>query len=429
MRTQASTQRGVATIAGVLVLLALVALALLHSEQHAAAERHASESHVRRTRDAQVASAGLDWALAQLNEPRFAQARCAASDPTRIRFRQRALQEAKLHAQCGIDAYGALECRCSPEGMGEPSDALAASFRLTLQRSASATQARVDAAAVGCGPPAARCADVPMEMPKEAAGQTHARSASTFALLAVPRTPPRAALVAAGEAHVGTQATITNQDLDSAGITVAAAAAVSVAAEQLGTLPGRPSAASVVESDARLVELATNGSGAASFWQQFLGIDMAALRAHASTRLVCSPLDPNCPAQALKCSLPIECGRAAVAALNEGHSVVWLDAPALLPLPTLAADVATQNAPVLVVATAPLQLDGPRRIHALVLLDFADASLHGAAGVELHGAVVASRRVAIEGPLALRYDPLALASLGALAGRFVTVPGSWRDFH
>jgi len=120
MRTQASTQRGVATIAGVLVLLALVALALLHSEQHAAAERHASESHVRRTRDAQVASAGLDWALAQLNEPRFAQARCAASDPARIRFRQRALQEAKLHAQCGVDAYGALECRCSPEGMGEP---------------------------------------------------------------------------------------------------------------------------------------------------------------------------------------------------------------------------------------------------------------------------------------------------------------------
>jgi len=416
-------QRGAAALFVTVMLCFVTVLAVALAQRNVLVEEQRSANELRSSTAAAAADAGLDWALARINDPTPTTAACLPSgDAAAPSFRARMLRidavdgtvapatwndagtETPLQAACIRNAAG-WACSCPANGRpllaGADSAAIAPAFFVELSRSARPGVVHVVATA---------CTKASFDTGCAAANATGreatARIETSWALLPALRSAPAAALTVGGDVDAGAAALgADNRDAASGALAIHAGGRVVATALRIGAPPGAPLGASIVSGDDELRALASGRLFARHF-----GMDRAAWAAQpAARRVACAG----------------ECTSAIAAAVAAGARLVAVDGDA-----TLSGPVALGSAddPIVLAAAGALRFSGDVSIHGVVhaaALDWRDAAPPRAF---VRGAVVVVGDLRGNAAADIVRDAAILDRLANGNGSFVRVNGAWKDF-
>lgn len=418
-------QRGAAALVVTMVLFFAMLLIAAFANRGLVFEQRASANQYRATQAFEAAEAGLEWALAQLNNAQPLGADCRASaDAAALPLRERLLRynaTAAVHSPLTWNNGGAAaplqpacvrsdagwQCSCPAAGhpnLAAPAAAAgAAQPAFTVQLSASGQPGVLRLSAVGCTSLAGAC------QPGAAGGaapDATARVQVALALVPGLATLPTAPLtlkdgLAAGAVALG----LHNPDAATGGVVLLAGGAADAPQARITTAPGASPVSALVQGDERL-----HARSADSLFASFFGIDKSTWRGQSAVRRIgCGGVD---------------CGAALAAALASGHRLLWVDGDLSLAGPLT---LGSPDRPVLIVASGAARLHGALALHGVVYagaLAWNDAPNGGF----VRGALVSESGYGGDAAVDLFYDTAVLERLRGDSGSFTRVPGSWRDF-
>ncbi len=420
----AARQRGAAALVVTMVLFFAMLLIAAYTNRGLLFEQRASVNQYRATQAFEAAEAGLEWALAQLNNPAAVGADCqAAGDAGGQPLRERLLQYTAadrrhtprtwnnagvavvLQPACVRTPDGWL-CSCPADGFPllppdtVPAAAPQPAFSVQLAPGPRADLLRLSA--TGCSQLAGAC------RPGTAgdAADATARVQVELALLPALARPPRAPLTVKDGVNTGMAALgLFNTDA-ATGVVLHAGGSADLAAARLATAPGADPLLAIVQGDAPL-----HARTADAFFATFFGLDKATWRGQPGVRrLACGS----------GCATTLSAETAA------GHRLLWIDGDLALDGPLT---LGSADRPVLIVASGAVRLRGALTVHGLVYagsLNWDDTPGTGAAAV--HGALISEAGYSGNGAPDLTYDSAVLERLRSASGSFARVPGSWKDF-
>lgn len=411
-------QRGAAALVVTMLLVFAMLLVVAAANRNGVVEARSSTNQYRSAQAFEAAEAGLEWALAKLNDRTPIGDDCLPSAvPDALSFRERRLRydgtgfvpatwddagtPAPLQAAC-VRSDAGWSCRCPAGGapvLDAPAGAATApAFRVEF--AAGAKPGLVRAIAIGC-----TRGDAPCAATSDAGHEAAARIEVGFGLVPGLRAAPVAALTAHGNVDAGGAALgLHNLDLAAGGTAVHAGGTVSGDFLRLTAPAGSTLEASIVSGDANLAAL----SGDRLFARWF-GMDKAAWMAQpAATRIACRD----------------GCTSAVANAVAAGSRLLAIDGNLALDGPV---SLGTSERPIVLVATGSLQLRGAVTLHGVVVaasIDWRDA----AAGALLRGAAIAEGDYSGDAAADFVHDATLLARLTGGTGSFARVNGSWKDF-
>ena len=418
-------QRGAAALAMTLLLFSAMCLVAAYAGRGLVFEQRASTHQYQAAQAFEAAEAGIDWAIAQLNQPQRIGGQCLpSSDATDTSFRERYLHSqpgtgrldpvswtsgtaaVALQPTCMRTAAG-WSCQCPSNGLppiaevipddGMPHPAFAVQF------SAEAQPGVIRIISTGCSSAEGPCGP-------GAAGRPDASSRLQVLVGLMPglRILPTAALTVRGSVDVGAAALgVHNPDVASAGLTVRTGGDLIGSSLRLSTAPGGVASSSVSAHDAVLAAIGRDHLFATHF-----GVDPSDWGTHAAV-------------QAMRC--PTECAAQVTAAIDgvAANRMVSIAGDARLAGP---ATLGSASQPVLLVVSGALTLSGAVTVNGLVYAH--DVRWEDASGpqAQVRGALVSASNYRGNGAPDLHYDAAVLRALQRQTGSFVRVPGSWRDF-
>ena len=416
-------QHGVAALFVTVMLCFAMVLAVAVAHRNVVVEEQRSANELRAASAFEAAEAGLEWALARINDPSRIGADCLPSaDAGALSFRERLVRidvasgdlaprtwmdgatPVPLQAACVRGADG-WTCRC-PAG-GRPvlpasvGNAMAPAFIVEVAASTRPNVVRV--LATGCTRSAAgaTCA-----ASVDAAGEATTRLEAAWAMLPALRAAPAAALTVQGDVDVAAASLgVHNVDAASGALAVRAGGRIGAAALRIGAPPGASLGASLAGDDTALRALSGD-----RFFARTFGMGTASWAAQPAARRVDCATD---------------CARMLAAAIGAGKRLLVIEGDATITGP---AAFGSADDPVVLVATGALHLSGDVELHGVVhaaSLEWNDTT-PGRAFVR--GAVVAGGYRG-DGAVDLHRDAAVLARLAAGNGSFVRVNGSWKDFQ
>ena len=413
-------QRGAAALVVTMLLVFAMLIVVAVGNRNAVVETRASANQYRSTQSFEAAEAGLEWALARLNDDTPIGDDCLPSaDPAAPTFRERYLRDegngfrgatwddagiaTPLQAACVRGAAG-WSCSCPPSGpavVADPEGSATVPV-FTLRFADGPRPGIVRAIASGCTRIGAPC-DATSNVGHEAA----ARVEVALALIAGLRAAPAAALTVAGSLDAGAGALgVHNRDAGSGGIAIHAGGNVAGNALRLSVPAGSPLDGSVVSADAELAALRAD-----RFFGRWFGMDRAAWSAQpAATSLACGG---GCAAAITDA---VAAGRRLIAAQGD----VVLDGPL---------EFGSPERPIVLLVTGGLILRGTVTLHGVVVagaLDWRDAAAN--TGAMVRGAVLVEGGYQGDAAADIVHDATALARLQRSTGSFARVSGSWKDF-
>lgn len=423
--TTRQPQRGFAALAVTLLLFFTMLLVAAYANRGLLFEQRASANQVRAAQAFEAAEAGLEWAIAQLNQPQRIDARClpssTAGDPS---FRE---QFVHIHPDTGrqepvvwmsgttpvalqpacVRGTRGWSCSC-PSGDHPSIDTVETGDGIphpaySVQFSAEPQAGLIRVTSTGCSSAAGPCRP-------GAAGRPDASSRLQVVLGLLPglTAAPTAPLTAKAAVDVGGAALgLHNTDAASGGTTLRAGGSLIGSALRLTTAPGGVAGASLLTHDAALASIEPDRLFATHF-----GLDKATWKSHAAV-------------QTVPCAE--ECGRVVAAAIDSatGNRMVWVAGGARFEGPIT---LGSPEQPVILVVDGSVTLTGGVTLHGLLYaadVRWDDAS-HPQARV--HGAVISEAGYRGNGTPDLRFDAAALRSLQRQTGSYARVPGSWKDF-
>lgn len=415
--------RGAATLTLAATLLLLSSLVALYSQQRLWFEQRASSNQTQAIQAAELAQAGLEWAIAQLNTPTQLSAApscapaqaLAAGQQFRERYAEpraatattpRAVQPPpQAQAGCNLSSDGTLSCACpSP---GQP-------LTLTSPKSGRFVVEFL-----------AR-ADDPLAIEVRSMGHSEGNDAAAQVRQVVKLAPawvhpPDAAVVVGG--HIQSTGTlhIVNQDAVNQGMALRAGGKISMDTSGASlTSPGLPPSA-VLENDAKLQRLQAADASGERFFETFA----RRTRADFLNDPLTTAIDGS------RCTTPAECGSLLLALHRNGAQQFWLNTPAELSTSHLPGPVllGTQARPVIVASSALLSVAGDVRFHGLLLAGEMHVNHSGMDEASVTGAlVVRGNLLHTGGALNVTFDRAALGMAGGVPmGLLTPVPGTWRD--
>lgn len=424
-RTTAVTrcQRGAATLTITWLLFFAMGLMAAYAARGVLFEQHAAANQYRAAQAFEAAQAGIDWALAQLNQPHRVNAQCLPS-PHEIdtSFRERfvrtrpdtaqlepvtwlsgatpiALQPACVRGSagwschCPSDGPPAIDDESPDDGLPHPA--------FTVQFSAEAPAGQIRITSIGC-----TSAEGPCRPGSTGHPDASARVQVVLGLLPGLRVPPHAALTTVGSVDAGTAALgLHNPDTASGGIAVRAGGSLLGSALRLTTASGGATGAAALTHDADLAAL----RGEQLFAYHF-GVDPAGWRTHTAVQSI--DCNGNCTTR--------------VATALEGvgpNRMVSVAGDAQLVGPVTLGSAAQ---PVVLVVQGRLTLRGDVTVHGVVYAT--DIHWNDSPGGQVHGALISASGYQGNGTPDLHYDADVLHTLQQHTGSFARVPGSWRDF-
>ena len=421
MPTGPYRQRGVATLAFAMLLSFTMILVAGFVSRNLVLEHRMSVNQYRSTQAFEAAEAGLEWALAQLNNPQRIGPDCVpVTDVAAISFRERHLSFSHsdsmlaprtwlsagvtraLQPGCVRSAAG-WSCSCPSQELPELSTAGAAGPfpAFSLQFMATSKPGVIRVMATGCSSFAGPCQPGSTTRPEAVA-----RVEVSLGLLGGVRVPPIAALTA-GNAVTVDAASLGAHNTDTrTGVAIHGGADVTASQAHVTTPAGTPVASGVIANDTALAALSAD-----QFFVSYFGLDKTRWRAQpVVTRIECSG----------------DCGAALARAIATacGSSLLWIDGDLELRGPLT---LGSQEHPVVIVANGAAQLRGAVVMHGVFYarsIEWNDASSGGA----VHGATISEGTYRGNGAPDLHYDTRVLRVLNGFAGSFARVSGSWRDF-
>ncbi len=430
-------QGGVATLIVVMLIFFVVSLAAAYASRNLIFEQRTSTNQYHSTQSLEAAEAGLEWALTMLNSGRIGDDCQPTNDLTKSNFRDRFLNLDKNPASATFgrstpDPGGMLNsawAACSSDGAtwtctcagaaltpaSLPTGVAAFSVRfLNNWNFPVNTPGLVHVEVNGCTSYNVGCVTA---VAGDAGYQDcHSTLCSLAVLYSAVKSPPTAALTA-WQSVTGPLA-VYNQDTASGGIAIHAGGAVGGPGLVFGGPPGTPATASMLvrDNDPALSGLDADAGGCnyCTFSSTF------GLRPDTYHRQ---------PAMAT-----VDCSATCAAAdvnnvLAAGRSgMVWLKGAGGLTLSNAADIIGAAGSPVVLVIDGPLTITAAATSAATIygLVYAPSASL---ASGQIRGALVSASTVVGSGAGGqVSYDATALSQLSVLAGSYVKVPGSWRDF-
>ena len=419
-----STQRGAATLVVTLVLSVALLLTAVFVNRNLVVEQRASAHQVRSTQAFEAAEAGLEWAVARLNEPAPIGSGCLPSnDPAATSFRERYLNHDRTNAtfavttwnQGGVPSPRQIACvhsgsgwACSCPASGPPSlpapGGTGTSAVFMLQFRADAQAGIVRLVSTGCSSLGGACASGTGSTP-----DATARVEVALGLVPGLKTAPAAALTARGAVDAGGAALgLHNSDVASGGVAVHAGGVVAVAQARVTAPAGSTTDNTIVGDDTTLASQSSD-----AFFASYFGMGRADWQAQPVVKsLSCD--GGNCADSLLAAIEP-----RVVRSLIHVAGDLRLDGPAVL---------GTPQRPVLIVVDGAAQLRGAVTIHGLLYsrtLSWDDTT---AAGALLRGAAITEGNYSGQGAPDFFYDAAVLSLLKTNTGSFARVNGSWRDF-
>lgn len=393
-----SRERGAATVGVTLALVGALLVAVLYAHRGSLLESRMAANQARATVAFEAAEAGIEWAVAKLNEPARLGSDCRADAAGATTFR--ALTAGGIRPACVRRASG-WSCRCTADALSTlptPDDATdTPAFALSIVPGPRPGLATV--VAIGCSDAAAAC------LAETGAVGARTRIEAGIALLPALASEPAAMLTARGSIATGSApVALVDADPASPGVALHAGGTVAAAGAGLSGPAGASSADRIAGLDSSLAALGGDRLFAALF-----GLSKAAWRDQPmARRVLCTTID---------CSAEL----ATVIGSEVDAPLVWVDGDAVLSGPL---ELGRTDRPVALVVTGNLQLRGAMTLHGLV---YAGGIGWRDGGAVVHGALVSEADLGGDAGATFVRDPAVLAALRR-TGSFVRLPGSWRDF-
>jgi hypothetical protein len=413
-------QRGAAALVVTALLFFAMLLVVAAANRSVLVEARSSANQYRSTQAFQAAEAGLEWAVAKLNDDTPLGDDCLPSNAVgAASFRDRRLQfnsslaslvpmtwddggtARPLQATC-VRGDAGWSCRCPATGVATapPVAGTTTAPMFTVELSAAARPGLIVAVATGCTGSTTSCGPT-----SDTSHEAAARVEVSLGLLPGLRTLPAAALTASGDVDAGAAAL---------GLHHADAAFGKAAVDAGGGVTGNSlrlygAAGSALDAAIASGDTALAGLDDAHFFRHWFGMDAARWSAQpAVQRIVCTG----------------GCTGAVLAAVARGQRLISVDGALSLDGPVA---LGTAERPIVLVVSGPLRLTGAVALSGLVF----------AAGIEwndapsdawVRGALLS--RGAYRGNAAADFihDPQVLARLHGGTGTFVRVDASWKDF-
>jgi hypothetical protein len=434
-RNAVKPQRGAATLAVALILLFGMTLIAFFANRGMIFEQRTSANQYRSTRAFEMAEAGLEWAIARLNDnaEMLADGTCTTTGLVTQSFADRYLPVSAagfgvtaLRSGCSIAANGQTTCGCPTAG--NPVLGGATDPRFTVLFTAwGGDPWTVEVTSFGCTNEGTHC--------DPASGATPDAVAVVRALYKMkPSLPnaPGAGLITGSYAITGGNLSVINMDVESNGITINSGTTVDLGtATNAITLPGTPARASVLDNDPSLAALTTADATGDIFFSSFFGETMAEFRNSPKTWLITSG---SCGSntRCSSCANDGACGTAISDAINKGEFRFWSDTDAKW-TNNLPADgtLGTAAKPIIVASDQTLKLGSNLTAYGLFYAASASVTeewtFTGSGSAKVFGAFVS--RGSFDkgaGTLDLIYDAN-IFKPESMRGTMVRVPGSWRD--
>lgn len=448
-------QQGAASLAVVMVLFLVMALVAGYTGRNLIFEQRTGANQWRSTQAVEVAQAGLDWAIAQLNSGRITNACTASGVVADSSFRERylaidanngAIRPRPLAAagdprrwpSCVATGDG-WTCSCPVDGLpvlpAPAGSEVRPAFRIEFFNVfdpappgfPTATPGLIGIRVAGCTRLTAPGAlddclsfDTPAAASAPLAAQPDGRAIVTalVALKSGLAVPPGVAAVVRSSASGDAQ--VSNADVASGGFTVQAGGAVTIPEAKLFSIPGVPAGRSILDADPTLADAALPADpfpiGDRMFAQTF-ALWPGLYREQPGTLVL------TCPG-----GLCTDVQVRTAASLNPGRPL-WV--AGRLEVNT-AADIGSPAQPVVLIVEGNLTFSVGATIHGVVYGGRSAAApglpwtITGPGTVS--GAVVAEHALSGVGDPAIRFSREVLDHLRLQTGTFVMVPGSWRDF-
>jgi hypothetical protein len=436
-------QRGAVTLVISLVLVFGMTVAAFFANRGLIFEQRSSVNQYRATRAFEMAEAGLEWAIARLNDDIFIAASPACTTGTGTQsFRDRYLAPTGVEPVtfsvvtvnpprpgCSIAADGTTTCSCPVSGTA-PTLGAATDPRFTVQFNPDpgGDLTTVEVVSYGCTNAGAPCDPGSTAVPD---GVAVVRS-----LIKVrPKFPnaPGAGLVAGASATTGGNLNVINLDVKSNGITINSGTAVELGnGTSVTTLPGTPPRASVLDNDPSLNALASADANGDLYFQSFFGQTLAQYQASPLTWLITSGACGT-RVRCTSCGTATSCGSAIASAINQGATQFWADTDVAFNNSTIPSvgTLGTATRPISLAGSASLELKGNITAYGMFYVATATVSDNwdytGSGTAKVYGSMVTRGDFNKgAGTLDVIYAPHIFQS-GEGTGLMVRIPGSWRD--
>lgn len=409
-------QAGSATLVITLILFVVMTLVAAFANRNHFFEQKASANQYRAAKAQEAAEAGLEWAVAMLNDPHAVNEDCvrdaAGGESLRERWVSVDAASGALKALTWMDgsirrARSAVCTRtatgwaCSCPAGRHPTLAPShpgVAFAVELEEQATAGTLLLKS--TGCTSLGGKCAPGVSSKP-DAVAQVQVVLARLPGLASMPLAPLTAREgVHAGPASLG----LHNTHAGIGGFTVHTGGLFDAPHARLTTTAGASASESVIESDAAL-----KGTAPSRLHVSVLGMSADAWASQPAVRR-------------MRCES--DCGAALSSALAgiTGNRMLRVDGDVRIEGPLT---LGSADEPVVLVVDGTLELQGAVVIHGLV---HAAGIRWTGSGGRINGAAVSASTYEGDATADLVHDLAILDKLQARTGSFVRVPGSWRDF-
>jgi Tfp pilus assembly protein PilX len=405
-------QRGAGALVAVVLLYVAMAIIVVFANRSLIFEQKTSANQYRATMALEAAEAGIEWASTMLNKSGRIDANCTDSG-SGFNFRDKYLDyvtntgrwnlngaSGTVVAAC-VTSQAGTDWTCSCPTVGTAPSVTAPSgggfkpgFAVAFATNA-ATRA-VDLVSYGCTSAITNAT---------CAGDAAATVRVTLANVAALSTAPGAPLTARGAVSIGNAAMgVQNGDPSSAGITVNAGLGVDASNLRITSTPGTPPWTTVIGNDESL-----RNSTEDQMFQTFFGMPKAAWRDSVADAIL------TCP-----------CTETMVQnAYNANKRKLWLQGNLSMNANMTLGSV---DDPFVMIVDGTVEMRGDLEVYAVIYGTAVTWDNTGGGSALLVGAAISEGNYTGNGTPDYYYDPRVIASLTAIPGRFVRVPGTWRDF-
>lgn len=441
-----SRQHGAAALAVALLMLFGITLVAFFANRSMIFEQRTSANQYRSTRAFEAAEAGLEWAVARLNDDKkmVVAPSCAISGTLVQSYADRYLPlgssgftglattagaSTNIRSGCSISATtGATTCSCPTTTAGLALGA-AGDARFTvefIQVAADPWSVRVYS--YGCTNQGTYCEPANSSTPDAVAVVS-----AIYKMKPAFPNAPGAGLVTGAATVTGGNLNVVNLDVASNGITINSGTTVELGSgTNVTTLPGTPGRASVLDNDPSLAALTAADATGDIFFSSFFGETISAYQNNPKTWIITSGSCGTNTRCSPSCGNAASCGTAISTAYNNGYTKFWTDTDVAFSnnLPAVGT-LGTATDPIMIASSASVELKANLTAYGMFYAATATVDdlwdYTGSGTAKVYGAFVS--RGAFNkgsGTLDLIYDANIFKPENT-RGLMVRVPGSWRD--
>ena len=447
-------QRGAVALVVALVLLFGMTLIAFFANRTMIFEQRTSANQYRYTKAFEVADAGIEWAIARLNDGLTLTANSCtpASGAGLVSFRDRYVRPtaadathangwlnplSNVYPGCQIDpAAGTFSCGCPAAGAATLAATAQPRFRVQFNPVTSPTADALAVEIVSRG-----CTSGDPCDPASAATASDSSVVARVLVKIVPTFPtvPGAGLISGSATVISGSLNVVNTDTAGNGITINTGSTVNLSGSgtTVQTLPGTPPSASILDNDPSLLKLTNADSTGERFFSSFFGGDFDDFKTSLGTKVITAGASNN--AANLTCGNPGDCGAAVSYWVNRGIQQFWVVPDVTFNnsnMPSVSitgGTLGTLNKPLALATPGQITFTGGITAYGVYYAATAsavdDLVLTGGGSSTIVGSLISRGDFARtgNGNISIIYNSNLFGGKGPPTGILAPVPGSWRD--